>query len=337
MKTMIAMSVAAVSLLLGVTGVGPAVAKTPPLALECSPAANGGTLVNGVCVLPNAIAGGANDYYGIIAVNNDEVDTFTVVSGVVPPGLSVLSQYGKGGTLVFGDATQPGTFTFTVRAADADEGLTARQTYQITVTAEAPDMLLCSPGDNGGNLVNGICILPAAALGQGYEAFIITSHESGGTFAITSGSLPPGMTMPSQYGAAGTIVAGTPTQQGTSTFTVQGTDQEGQPLKQTYSITVGPPPPLQVNPTGGCASGTVGVAYQQYFFAQGGLQPWTWSLVSGSLPPGLRLTSPYAPQDNNSVLAGTPTATGAFTITMRVTDSQGANATEPSCTITISR
>jgi len=223
-----------------------------------------------------------------------------------------------------------------MRAADADEGLTARQTYRITVTAEPPDKLLCSPGDNGGNLVNGVCVLPDAALGQGYEAFIITSHESGGTFTITSGSLPPGLTMPSQYGAAGTIVAGTPTQRGTSTFTVNGTDQEGQPLQQTYSITVGPPPPLQVNPTGGCISGTVGVAYQQYFFAQGGLQPWTWSLVSGSLPPGLHLTSPYAPQDNNSVLAGTPTAAGTFTITMRVADSQGAKATEPPCTITIS-
>jgi hypothetical protein len=201
---------------------------------------------------------------------------------------------------------------------------------------QPPDRLVCSPGDNGGTLVNGVCVLPDASQGQSYEGFIVTSHNSGGTFTIASGSIPPGMTMPRQYGASGTIVAGTPTQQGIFTFTVKATDQQGQPLQQTYRITVGPPPPLQVNPTGGCAPGTVGSAYQQDFFAQGGTQPWTWSLKSGSFPPGLHLTSPYAPQDNNSVLAGTPTTAGTFTITMQVSDSRGARATEPPCRITIS-
>jgi len=38
---------------------------------------------------------------------------------------------------------------------------------------------------------------------------------------------------------AGAIITGTPTQQGTSTFTVQGTNGIGQPLQGTYSITVG--------------------------------------------------------------------------------------------------
>ena len=108
-------------------------------------------------------------------------------------------------------------------------------------TASAPrDRLVCSPGTNGGTLHNGVCVLPNAALGQPYEGFIITSNNSGGTFAIISGSLPPGLSMPSSYGASGTIVGGTPTQQGTFTFTVKGTDQEGQPLQQAYSITVGP-------------------------------------------------------------------------------------------------
>ena len=178
-------------------------------------------------MLPGTIAGVANDYIQPLSVSNPNAgDTFKVISGTVPSCVSVLAKYGSGTIVFFGDATQPGTFVFKVKAT-SPQGATATQAYSITVTQEPPDMLLCDPGDNGGTLVNGVCVLPYASLGQGYEGFIITSHESGGTFAIVSGSLPPGLTMPVSYGAAGTIVAGTPTQQGTFTFTVKGTDLAG--------------------------------------------------------------------------------------------------------------
>lgn len=55
-----------------------------------------------------------------------------------------------------------------------------------------PITLPCSPGTNGGTLVNGVCVLPAAAAGQPYEAFLLTSNGAVDTFTITSGSLPPG-------------------------------------------------------------------------------------------------------------------------------------------------
>jgi large repetitive protein len=119
-------------------------------------------------------------------------------------------------------------------------------------------------------------VLPDASVGQPYEGFIITSNNSGATFSISSGSLPPGLSMPSSYGASGTIVGGTPTKQGTFTFTVTGTDQQGQPLQQAYSITVGRAPPLAiVLPAGGATlgPGQVGVAYAQNFFLSGGVAP----------------------------------------------------------------
>ena len=68
-----------------------------------------------------------------------------------------------------------------MKAAYAPEKQSSLQTYSITVTAEPPDTLVCSPDSNGGTLVNGVCVLPAAAFGQSYEGFILTSSNSGGS------------------------------------------------------------------------------------------------------------------------------------------------------------
>jgi len=70
------------------------------------------------------------------------------------------------------------------------------------LAASRPIALLCSPSSNGGTLVNGVCVLPAASVGQPYEAFLLTSNGAVDTFTITKGSLPPGLSMPATYGAA---------------------------------------------------------------------------------------------------------------------------------------
>ena len=193
-----------------------------------------------------------------------------------------------------------------------------------------PITLLCSPGSNGGTLVNGVCVLPAATAGQPYEGFLLTSNGAVDTFTITRGSLPPGLSMPATYGAAGTIVGGTPTSQGTFTFSVHvtkfGTTTPS--TNGTYSITVGSPPPLAITfPSTCCNAGTVGASYFQNFFTSGGVGPFTWTVATGHLPPGVALTAGH--------LGGTPTAAGTFTFTIKVTDSAGNQATEPG-SITIS-
>ena len=116
--------------------------------------------------------------------------------------------------------------------------------------------------------------------------------NSGGgvdTWTIVSGSIPPGMQMPSVYGAGATIIGGTPTRQGTFTFTVDNVpfnNPSAPPSQGTYSITVGPPLPLKiVLPASGSTlpPGTVGVAYAQNFFLSGGVAPYTWSVAKGQL------------------------------------------------------
>jgi fibronectin type 3 domain-containing protein len=55
--------------------------------------------------------------------------------------------------------------------------------------------------------------------------------------------------------------------------------------------------------------------------ATGGLPPYTWSVIQGSLPAGLTLDA------NSGVISGTPTAPGTFNFTMQVSDSESPPAT----------
>jgi hypothetical protein len=200
--------------------------------------------------------------------------------------------------------------------------------------AVSGDTQLCSSGSNGGTMVNGVCVLPALNVGQNAEEFLLNSGGGVDTWTIVSGSIPPGMRMPATYGAGATIIGGAPTRQGTFAFTVDNVpfNNPGAPPSQgTYSITVNAPLPLKVVlPAGGptLPPGTVGVAYAQNFFLSGGVGPYTWSVASGTLPPGLALRSTAAPSDNNNQLAGTPTQAGTFTFTMKVTDNSGQSATQ---------
>jgi len=61
-------------------------------------------------------------------------------------------------------------------------------------------------------------------------------------------------------------------------------------------------------------AGTVSVAYSAAVSATGGTTPYTWSIASGSLPGGLALKAA------SGTITGTPTNTGTFTFTARVSD-----------------
>ncbi len=61
-------------------------------------------------------------------------------------------------------------------------------------------------------------------------------------------------------------------------------------------------------------NGTVGAAYSASLAATGGKSPYTWSVVSPPLPPGLALSP-------NGVISGTPTSAGQYTFKVQVTDS----------------
>jgi len=80
-----------------------------------------------------------------------------------------------------------------------------------------------------------------------------------------------------------------------------------------------PAPPLLIS-TEGFAAGSIGSPFLQQLAATGGVPPYTWSIASGSLPPGLALDAA------SGSVRGTPYAAGTFSFTVVVTDSRSTSS-----------
>jgi hypothetical protein len=148
------------------------------------------------------------------------------------------------------------------------------------------------------------------------------------SFKVVEGRVPPGTKLFDFAGSTG-LMNGVPKTAGSFTFTVQVKDETRATDTETFSITIQPPPPLVVT-TESLSNGTVGEFYCcGNLFASGGVPDYTWSVVTGELPPGLEL-----PKRENTI-SGTPTTAGTFPFTAQVTDERGTTA-EKAFTITIS-
>jgi hypothetical protein len=178
---------------------------------------------------------------------------------------------------------------------------------------------------------NGICNLGQYQAGQQMEAFLDVVPADSGDFSVISGKVPLGtMVIPS--GEDGTTIGGTPTTAGTYTFTVAGTDFNEVPIApMTYQLTIVgnfQPPPLTIDNSSPLPSATFGTYYTNVFNDSGGTLPYTWSVISGQLPPGLILESLDSFAQTGDDLDGSPQTTGTYTFTMQVKDAAGNTATK---------
>ena len=135
------------------------------------------------------------------------------------------------------------------------------------------------------------------------------------TWSVSSGSLPPGLTLNSSTG----LLSGTPTAAGSYPFTVKITDTTGGTATKAVTLVIAAAPSL-ANPAP--PSGQAGVAYSDALAVTGGTGPFTWAVSGGSLPPGLTLNA------STGLLSGTPTDLGLYSFTVKVTDAFGLTATQ---------
>jgi hypothetical protein len=120
-------------------------------------------------------------------------------------------------------------------------------------------------------------------------------------------------------GGTGGLISGTPTVAGTSTPTIRATDSAAATGSKAFSLVISGSSSLAVATTS-LPGGTVGTAYSGgQLAATGGTIPYTWSLNSGTLPPGLAIV--------DQSITGTPTSNGTSSFVIKVTDNVAATAT----------
>ena len=218
--------------------------------------------------------------------------TWSIAAGALPAGLQ-LNATGE----ISGTPTAAGSFTFTTKVADTASG-TATQAFTLLVAA--------APAITTTSLANG-------TQGTAYSQVLALS---GGTppfaWTLTAGSLPPGITLTAQ-GA----LSGNPSASGNFGFTVQVKDSSS--ATATQQLTAAIALTLAITTAPALPGGTGNVSYSTTLATSGGSAPFTWSLVSGSLPPGVSLSP-------SGVISGTPSDAASSTFTAQVKDTAAASA-----------
>ncbi len=221
--------------------------------------------------------------------------TWSVASGSLPPGVTLGASTG----LLSGTPTAAGTFSFTVKVTD-NAGLSDSAPVSITIVP-GPTLTFAPPPAGWTNTVYS-------------NQLTVTGGTSPYTWSVVSGTLPPGISL----SAVGTLT-GTSTATGNFRFTVKATDANGQSASQATSVLIN----LGVTATFSAPpAGVVGAAYSAALTATGGTAPFTWSVNTGSLPPGITLSEA-------GVLAGTPTTAGSFPFTVNIVDQNNGITTAP--------
>jgi len=262
-----------------------------------APAAFGQGLSITTTSLPEA--GFQSAYSAAINSNGGQGTTWSIVSGNLPPGLSI----GPGPsstTTITGAPTLGGGFSFTVQASEPNPNpaveagpIFAKQQFTINVVG----IITSSPlpeGMVGVNYYNGYQIIG----GGGTAPYTFSTPQQ----------LPSGLSL-----SSGGLLSGTPVQPAITYFNIVVTDVQGVIGVVPFMLTI--LPQLRIPTTSPLPNAVAGTSYTQTINATGGTTPYSFSIVKGSgAPAGLGISL-------SGGLTWPLPAIGTFNFTVQVADS----------------
>jgi hypothetical protein len=226
--------------------------------------------------------------------------TYSIATGNLPAGLTLYPTTG----VISGTPATTGADTFTIKV-QAYSDCFVTQSYTLVVGCP---VVTINPAT-----------VPNGTIGTAYNQQLTATPVGGNyTFTITSGALPNGLNLNPATG----ILSGSPTANGSSTFTVtaRGWGRANCTGSQAYTIVVGSGTSCPtVTLPGSLPSGSVGQLYSNSVAASpSGAYTYT---STGSLPTGVTLYQ-------NGLLFGYPTANGSYTFTVTATDANNCTASQ---------
>jgi hypothetical protein len=237
--------------------------------------------------------------------------TFSISGGALPAGLAM-----NAAGIISGTPDGPaGTASFTVEVSDSAT-TPATDTQALSIDIVDP-LAIATPA------------LADTTIGEDYAASIVAG---GGTaplgFSVSEGELPAGLALDADGSLTGTVSPAATTE----TFTIEVTDSSSPQLAEsrTYTVRVG----LEITTTA-LTTAFGGVEYSDTVDVRGGLPPYQWSLVAGTLPDGLA-----GPDPDDGSISGTPVAdcapsTANLTVHVVDDDAPAQDATRAGIELTV--
>ncbi|MDA8291261.1 MAG: putative Ig domain-containing protein [Actinomycetota bacterium] len=252
-----------------------------------------------------ATVGTAYATYTFVA-SGTPTPTYSVASGTLPPGLTLDTTSGS----LAGTPAVSGSYTFTVSASNGVG--TPATSGSITIGVQGVPVFTSDSAPS------------SAATGISYSFTFVTRAYPAASYSVSSGILPPGLTLAAATG----VLSGIPATTGTYSFTVEASNTVGNVYTPVLSISVGTASaPLLVadSPT---SAATYGISYSYTFSALGTPVP-TFFVASGQIPLGLSLNSA------TGLLSGVPTTIGTYSFVIGATNGVGTAAISPPLAIAV--
>ncbi|HXN65554.1 MAG TPA: putative Ig domain-containing protein [Candidatus Acidoferrales bacterium] len=218
-------------------------------------------------------------------------ETWTITSGALPSGVAMTAS-----GVISGTPTSSNNGSFTVQVTGGTSTAVTTLGYNFTSPLVLPPF---TP--------------PHANLNIPYSVMFNSQGPNPSGWSISSGQLPPGLQLTMQQNPVYATIAGTPTQAGTFSFTVEA--QSTFPAQTaTLNLTI------VVDSTLAIIKWNLNIAEQgmpfaDSFTAVNGTPPYQWSLTGGTLGGGLSLNA------STGQVTGTPASGGEFSYTITVKDS----------------